>query len=350
MTDPLAHLAFILAAWVLCFALRFKASEVILSLGGLIFLALYAPLAAGWILFTCAEGILLFLWLRNRARDDGLKKYGAYVLLLNLLAVDIHPLVFGFNVETLAISFSTIRIFMTSKQLLSARKAPALSDTGWVLVSGFYLPAILIGPVFSGLDLKKQKAASERYEATITDHRLVLQGLVLAILGNPAMGSIAATMTSEDGYGLPAIAAAPLLFLQLFTAFWGQSLIAEHTSRYFGYVLPVNFDMPWRAKDIRDFWQRWHRSMAQFVMQYIFLPLNLKGWSPKAATIAAFVFMGLWHNLSIGYFIWGLGHGILLANWPKKELVGARLYLGAAFTWVCVIGLSYVANFGELAQ
>lgn len=350
MTDALAHLGFILAAWALCFALRFKASEVILTISGMAFLLLYAPIAAGWILFTCIEGIVLFALLRGRAREDGLRKYGAYVLLLNLLAVDVHPLVFGFNVETLAISFSTIRIFMTTKQLLSARKAPDMTQTGWVLVSGFYLPAILIGPVFSGLDLKKQKAAAEPYRVTITDNRLILQGLVLAILGNPAMGSIAASITSPDGYGLPALTAAPFLFLQLFAAFWGQSLIAEHTSRHFGYVLPVNFDMPWRAKDIRDFWQRWHRSMAQFVMQYIFLPLNLKGVSPKLATVAAFLFMGLWHNLSPGYFIWGIGHGLLLANWPKQELKGAQLYLGAVFTWICVIGLSYIANFGDLAQ
>lgn len=350
MIDPLSHLCFILAAWLVCLGLRFRASEVILAVGGVAFLLVYAPLAAGWIALTAAEGCALFLAFRNREREDGWRKYGAYLVLPNFLAVDVHPLVMGFNAETLAISFSTIRIFMTTKQLLSARKPEAASATGWVFVSGFYLPALLIGPVFSGLDLRKQKREGMPYVATLRDTRLLLQGFMLAALANPAAGIVIDAMKDPHRYDLPAIAAAPILFLQLFTAFWGQSLIAEHSSRYFGYVLPVNFDMPWRATDIRDFWQRWHRSMAQFVMQYIFLPLNLKGIPPKVATVAAFVFMGLWHNLTPGYLLWGLGHGLLLANWPKEELTGIKRSLGTLLTWIVVISLSYMANFGGLFQ
>ena len=88
-------------------------------------------------------------------------------------------------------------------------------------------------------------------------------------------------------------------------------------------------------------------SMSGFIMQYIFLPLTLKKVNPKMATIAAFVFMGLWHNVGIGYFIWGLSHGVLMAYWPEQpdNPSKLRIYLERAITIILVIILSYIANY-----
>ena len=349
MIDPLTQFCFILLCWAVWRIAGGRGTSLILVLGGVAFLVLYAPLAAAWIAFTGVEASLIFAALRNLPRESGWRKFGAYLLLLNLLFVDLHPLVFGLNIETLAISFSTIRIFMTAKQMLSGRKLPTLGDCWWIFAGGFFLPAIVVGPVFSGLDLRDQERGDWKSSVDLRDYRLVLQGLVLAVLVNPAFGIVVEQLTGVEGAGWPLWAGAPYLFLQLFSAFWGQSLIAEHSSRFFGYSLPVNFDAPWKAVTIREFWSRWHRSMAQFVIQYIFLPLNLKGVSPKLATIAAFVFMGLWHNLSLGYAIWGFAHGFLLANWPKAEPAGSMRTLSFVITWVMVISLSYIANFGALS-
>lgn len=245
-----------------------------------------------------------------------------------------------------SISFSTIRIFMTAKQLLSARKTRPVRDARWIFVAAFFLPALVVGPVFSGTDLQKQSEAAEPEPVTLRDYRMILQGLVLATLINPGFGQLTDLLKLVLQ---PKVAAAPLYFLALFTAFWGQSLVAEHTSRFFGFRLPVNFDAPWKAANIREFWSRWHRSMAEFVTQYIFLPLNLRGITPRLATVAAFVFMGFWHNLSVGYFIWGISHGLLLAYWPKREFTGMAGITVRIGTWAAVIGLSYIANYGALA-
>lgn len=339
MIDPLSHVIFILAVWLIYRLAGGRSAAELLTLGGIVFVFANAPVAAIWIALTSVEALILFWILAGRPRESAWRKYGAYLLLPNFLFVDLHPLGFGLNLETLAISFSTIRIFMTTKQLLSSRKASSLKDCYWIFVAAFYLPAIVVGPIFSGLDLKKQKLAGP-CPLGLKDYRLVLQGMVLAILVNPALG-VFETLLGR--------AIAPVLFLQLFTAFWGQSLIAEHTSRFFGFQLPVNFDAPWKATDIRDFWQRWHRSMAQFVIQYIFLPLNLRGVGPKVATILAFVFMGVWHNLSFGYALWGLGHGLLLSYWPKQRFDQASEFLVRSATWIAVITLSYIANYGLLA-
>lgn len=345
MIDPLAHFIFVLGAYLLfCLAGRGSAAPL-LTLLGLAFTLIFAPVAALWIALMVAVASCLFLLLRGRPRDNGWRQYGPYLILPGFLFVDLHPLGFGLNVETLAISFSTIRIFMTTKQLLQSRKAMERRDAAWIAVAAFYLPALMVGPVFSGTDLKKQAAEASVKPVGLRDYRMVLQGLVLAILVNPGLGLLKDMMVSPEQLGAPDWTAAPLYFLQLFTAFWGQSLIAEHTSRFFGFRLPVNFDAPWKAANIREFWSRWHRSMAEFVMQYIFLPLNLKGISPRVATVSAFLFMGLWHNLTWGYALWGAAHGALLAFWPKREFAGATGLAIRIATWAVVVGLSYIANF-----
>ena len=124
------------------------------------------------------------------------------------------------------------------------------------------------------------------------------------------------------------------------------------TSKISDYNIPQNFDAPWKAVGIKEFWQRWHISMSNFVMQYIFLPLSINKVNPKLATIAAFVFMGLWHNISVGYFIWGVSHGVLMAYWPgRPEVVTKwRINLERLATLVIVIALSYIANYAFAAD
>jgi D-alanyl-lipoteichoic acid acyltransferase DltB (MBOAT superfamily) len=261
--------------------------------------------------------------------------------------VDFHLVIFQFPFETLAVSFSTIRIFMTTKQLLGSRREEGVEQSGWIFAAAFFLPALIVGPVFSGTDLRRDARQSGIARPDLLDFRLILQGFVLAALANPALGALGAGIL--EAAQLPNWTLAPLYFMQLFLAFWGQSLIAEHTSRLFGYNLPQNFDRPWLARDIKDFWSRWHRSMASFIMRYIYLPLSLNGVSPQKATIGAFVFMGLWHNLSIGYAVWGIAHGLLMAFWSPKDSGLIATVSNRVITLGAVITLSYIANFGSLS-
>lgn len=335
---PLIHLMLILMAWVICQPLPQKAAVPVLTVFGMIAVTLFAPVAALFILLTVVEAALMVIVFARFDRKSGWRKWGTYLILPNLLFVDFNEPILGLPVATLAISFSIIRIFMTSRQLLSSRKGLHQPDVIWILTAAFYLPAVVIGPVFSGTDLQKQYRANKAPAPTLRDGRMVLQGLVLAILMAAAFGRYADNV--------PGPGEAVFLFISLFAAFWGQSLIAEHSSRFFGITLPVNFDHPWKARSIKDFWQRWHRSMAQFVLQYIFLPLNLRGLPPRLATVAAFTFMGVWHNVSLGYLVWGLVHGILLAYAPEPGAARWQLNMGRLLLWVVVVFLSWFANYG----
>lgn len=311
---------------------------------GALFLCVYAPTSSIFIAFVCLLAVALTYMMVRLDRKSPIRKWGPYALLLNLLFVDFHSLLIGNWVETVGVSFSVIRIFMTMKQAVSQRTGLKGDEAHWICVSGFYLPALIVGPVFSGLDLRNQTNSGTLSDAPISEtYRLLLLGLVAAALLSPAVKSLL-TFIPDSG-PVFAVALIYIMFAHLFFAFWGQSLIAEMTSRIIGFSLPQNFDKPWLAKDIRDFWQRWHRSMAQFVMQYIFLPLNLAGISPKLATIAAFVFMGLWHNLSLGYFIWGVAHGLLMAYWPKSDGSRLAIFAGRISVYTLVPILSFVANY-----
>ncbi len=347
MISPLIHVILILGAWLVCRAFPWQWGVHVLTLFGILAVAIFAPVAAGFILLTVIEAMVLVLILKQLPRGSNWRQYAPYILLANLLFVDLHNWLLNMPVATLAISFSTIRVFMTTKQLLSTRKALPRSDTYWILPAAFFLPAIVIGPVFSGTELRDQNRATMPREPVLRDARMVLQGLVLAILVSPLFGELVDDIDSDAVIALPIIA--PLLFLQLFAAFWGQSLVAEHTSRFFGYRLPVNFDHPWKARTIKEFWARWHRSMAGFVVQYIFLPLNLRGVPPRLATIAAFVFMGVWHNLSIGYFVWGVAHGFLMAFTSDRVHTGAQGVMIRVALWIGVIALSWFANYGPMS-
>ncbi len=175
-------------------------------------------------------------------------------------------------------------------------------------------------------------------------YRKMFSGWLLATLVAPWMLELARGTELLRVWGPVTLVA---LFLNLFAGFWGQCLIAESGAALAGFTIPQNFDRPWLAVDIRDFWNRWHISMARFVMQYIFLPLNLRGVKPKVATTLAFVFMGFWHEVQIGYIIWGLTHGLVMANAPRITAgSSARARLVSRFsTLSLVIVVSYVANY-----
>ncbi len=347
MIDPFIYFIGCIVGILLSAPLPHRHKPLFWGIWGLVFLIVLAPASAAMLVFVCAQALLLSAIFLKKERSNPWRKYGPYLLLLNLFWVDFHKLMLGYFVDTIGVSFAIIRIFMTCKQLLSSRKDLRGEFAKWIGISGFYMPAIMVGPVFSGLDLRKQLEAGPDHiqESTSFLYRNIFLGLSLSIVFAYIFTKLSILSLSWDYGG--ALLNPVFLFLTLFVAFWGQSLIGEMSSKVSGYNIPQNFNAPWKAVGIKDFWQRWHMSMSGFIMQYIFLPLTLKKVNPKTATVAAFVFMGLWHNVGIGYFIWGVSHGILMAYWPAPPENPSKLRINSerAITIILVIILSYIANY-----
>ena len=344
MIAPLTHIVLLLVVLPLGMFLPRLARLVLLTVVGMGAMLLLVPGAFWVIALTCLEGLGLEAALRRLPKKSMWRQYLPYVLLLNLFTTDLATALSPGTFLLAGVAFAVVRVFMTTKQLLGA--ASTTRGERWLstFAGGFFLPALVIGPVFSGTTLWAQRAAEPELGTTESMYRKLAFGWFLSVLVTPWMLDLAGG--SDLGR-----ATAPLvmlaLFANLFAGFWGQSLIAEAGAALSGFKVPQNFDQPWRATDIRDFWNRWHVSMAKFVTQYVFLPLNLRKVPPKVATIAAFTFMGLWHEVRPGYVIWGVCHGTVMAFAPRvtADSPAWARWTSRVLTLSLVVALSYVANY-----
>ncbi len=104
--------------------------------------------------------------------------------------------------------------------------------------------------------------------------------------------------------------------VQIFADFWGYSSIAIGIAALLGYRLPINFNRPYIADSIADFWRRWHISLSSFLREYLYIPLGGNRRGPVRTYVNLIVVMalgGLWHGAAWSYAVWGLWHGVGLA-------------------------------------
>lgn len=104
--------------------------------------------------------------------------------------------------------------------------------------------------------------------------------------------------------------------LQIFCDFSGYSLMAIGIARILGYELPKNFDMPYVAVSITEFWKRWHMTLSFWLRDYLYIPLGGNRKGTKRTYINLMITMllgGLWHGASWNFVIWGGMHGVALA-------------------------------------
>lgn len=113
--------------------------------------------------------------------------------------------------------------------------------------------------------------------------------------------------------------------LQLYIDFSAYSEMAIGLGLMFNYNLPLNFNMPYRATNIIDFWRRWHMTLSHFLTTYLYFPLGGSRTGHRMRNIIITMFMcGLWHGSGWGYIIWGILNGIYICInhlWKKTGIV-----------------------------
>lgn len=132
--------------------------------------------------------------------------------------------------------------------------------------------------------------------------------------------------------------------IQIYCDFAGYSYIAVGCGAIFGIRLTQNFRAPYCARNITDFWRRWHVSLGSWLRDYLYIPLggNRKGTVRKCInTLAVFLVCGMWHGSGFNFVAWGLLHGIysVLETLGRKaglKLKGGRIatFLVVAFAWI----------------
>jgi len=114
--------------------------------------------------------------------------------------------------------------------------------------------------------------------------------------------------------------------LQLYFDFSGYTDMAVGLGRLFGYRLPENFNYPYTAQSVREFWRRWHMTLSSWFRDYLYIPLGggrVAPWRVQLNLLIVFTLCGLWHGASWSFVVWGLWHGLFLAL--ERTAVGRLL-------------------------
>ncbi|MCC7531274.1 MAG: MBOAT family protein [Candidatus Melainabacteria bacterium] len=152
---------------------------------------------------------------------------------------------------------------------------------------------------------------------------LILQGLFKKIVLGDNMGYVVNTgfnHISRMGFVDTWIAVAGFTF-QIFFDFSGYTDIGRGSALLLGYKVPENFNWPFLAANLTEFWRRWHISLSTWLRDYLFIPLGGSRVSPARArfnTMLTMVLGGLWHGAAWHYVIWGAFHGaglVLSKEW-----------------------------------
>ncbi len=121
---------------------------------------------------------------------------------------------------------------------------------------------------------------------------------------------------------------------QIYADFSGYSDMAIGFALLLGFKLPANFNYPYRATSLTDFWRRWHISLSTWFRDYLYFPLGgsrQRKIRMYAAIIFVFVISGIWHGVGLGFFLWGLVHGICIVI--EKIFSSSYVKLHGAVRW-----------------
>ena len=183
-----------------------------------------------------------------------------------------------------------------------------------------YFPHLIAGPILHHKDMIPQ---FERAAARRPDPHLILCGLIIFGIGlfkkTCLADGIQPLVSLAFGPNAPTfdqawIGALAYTF-QLYFDFSGYSDMAIGISLMFGIFLPLNFNSPYKATSIIDFWQRWHMTLSQFLRDYLYIPLggNRHGRTLRYVNLMITMLLGgLWHGAAWTFFAWGALHGVYL--------------------------------------
>jgi alginate O-acetyltransferase complex protein AlgI len=266
----------------------------------------------------------------------------------------------------LGISFYTFQSMSYSIDVFRGRASAMRSFVDFACYVAMF-PQLVAGPI-----IRFSEVADQLAERTHTASKFARGVAFLAVglakkvlLANPC-GKIADTVFDaasstvlDAWYGLAAYS------FQIYFDFSGYSDMAIGLGLMLGFVFPKNFDSPYRARSITEFWRRWHLSLSTWLRDYLYVPLggNRRGTRRTYLNLATVMLLGgLWHGAAWNFVAWGAVHGALLTaeraaggadrlwRWVPVRLRTPWTYLLVLLTWVPFRAPSFAAAGDYLAR
>jgi D-alanyl-lipoteichoic acid acyltransferase DltB (MBOAT superfamily)/acyl carrier protein len=221
-----------------------------------------------------------------------------------------------------------------------------------------FFPTLLAGPIARWSQLGPALPATPRWpraEGLVDGLFFVVVGLAeKTLLADPLERNVVAPLFEGGPHGFWVAWVAALAYgARLYFDFAGYSDMAVGLGRLLGFSLPRNFALPYQARDIGNFWERWHISLSSWFRDYLFYPVSrallraTASRQPGAARAASYALtmglIGLWHGLSAAFLLWGLYHALLLiafhAARPRRGSAWERAqrpltFVAVTFGWV----------------
>ena len=248
------------------------------------------------------------------------KYYNFFILSFNDL---FHSLNVSFNLQTLSIivplgiSFFTFR---TISYILDVDKGKVKPTEDWVVFFNYvaFFPSLLSGPIdkAKGFIIQLETKRLFNYTNAMCGLRQILWGLFkkVVIADNCALITDAVFENFNSFSGSSLLLAAFLYAVQIYADFSGYSDMAIGISKLIGFNISKNFNYPFFAQNIAEFWRRWHMSLTSWLTEYVFTPLSTRfrdyyKWGVILAIIINFTICGIWHGANWTYVLFGFLHG-----------------------------------------
>jgi len=216
----------------------------------------------------------------------------------------------------LGISFYTFRLM---SYLLDVSRRKCSAEQQFVRFAAYvaFFPHIVAGPIQRASSFLAQFGTPSKRQSTD-----VMIGLTRMMIGFFKKAVVADNLRlfvdygyqhSHSGSAIPNLVAFYLYPLQVYADFAALTDIAIGAALLLGIQSPENFNMPYSASNISEFWRRWHMTMTSWLRDYVFVPL---GWTTRnwgqfglvASLSVTMVLIGLWHGLTVGFLAFGLFH------------------------------------------
>ncbi len=245
---------------------------------------------------------------------------------------------------------------------------PVKSFLGFSLFASFF-PTQIAGPIKRYQDFVPQFLAQAKWSTECLD-----EGISLILLGLFKKVMIADNLSFfvEGGFSNPNLFTGLDLWIftyafafQIYFDFSGYTDVARGSAKLFGYKVPINFNLPYLATNMAEFWHRWHISLSTWLRDYLYIPLGgsrCSKWLNYRNLFLTMALGGLWHGAAMHYLFWGAFHGIALVLHKEfqvfkekvavlndffKSQVGKAVAMFITFHVVCVSWVLFRAETTE---
>lgn len=251
----------------------------------------------------------------------------------------------------LAISFTNFILISYLVDVYRGDEKPDPSFTRFATYVAFF-PHLIAGPIVRASELLRQFDTNPAFDVNRLVrgiHRFALGFFIKVFVADQIANYVDLVYGNTDYMGFNTAWLATYGFaIQIFCDFSGYTLMAQGSALMMGYTLPENFNAPYFAANISDFWRRWHISLSRWLRDYLYIPLGGSRGGRLMTYRNLFLTMGLgglWHGASWNFVLWGLYHGLLLSlhkfgdyfklnQWIAKPLAILITFHAVCIGWV----------------